>query len=151
MSESEVDSDQDRQADESGRQSGRRHLRFGCYGLLVFLALGFLLEFFHAFGFGWYLSEETEPRRFMWTLAHAHGTLVALIHIALGAAWPLLRPSKHLATASRCLNAAMWALPGGFFLAGLFISSPDPGLGIALVPVGGMLLIAGVALVAKQT
>ena len=139
------------EADGGPRDAGRRHLRFGCLALLGFVALGFLLEFLHAIRFGWYLAEESDPRRLMWTLAHAHGTLLALIHIALGAAWPQLRPSPRLQTASRCLYAAVWALPGGFFLGGLFLASPDPGFGIALVPIGGLLLIAGVALVARQT
>ena len=133
------------------RDAGRRHLRFGLLALLVFIALGFLLEFLQAFHFGWYLAEDSEPRRLMWTLAHAHGTLLALIHIALGAAWSQLRPSPRLQTASRCLYGSVWALPGGFFLGGLFIASPDPGLGIVLVPIGGLLLIAGIALVARQT
>jgi hypothetical protein len=140
-------SDSESDADEAGR----RHLRFGFRALLVFLALGFLLEFLHAFRFGWYLSEQSDPRRLMWTLAHAHGTLVALILIAVGAAWPQLHPSPRLRTASRCLYAAAWALPGGFFLGGLFLASPDPGLGIVLVPIGGLLLIAGIALLARQT
>jgi hypothetical protein len=134
-----------------GRDPAGRHLRFGFQALLIFVALGFVLEFLHAFRFGWYLSEETEPRRLMWTLAHAHGTLLALIHVALGAVWSKLRPSPRLALASRCLYASVWVLPGGFFLGGLFVSSPDPGLGIVLVPIGGLLLIAGLALVSRQT
>jgi len=39
----------------------------------------------------------------------------------------------------------------GFFLGGLFVYPPDPGLGIALVPIGGVFLFTGVALVARQT
>jgi hypothetical protein len=133
------------------RESGRRHLRFGLRALLAFVALGFGLEFLHAFRFGWYLSEASEPRRLMWTLAHAHGTLLALIHIALGAAWTRLTPSPELRLASRCLYASAWTLPLGFFLGGLFIASPDPGIGIVLVPIGGLLLIAGLALVSRQS
>lgn len=132
------------------RAAGRAHLRFGCLALLVFVSLGFLLEFFNGFRIGWYLSEENEPRHLMWTLAHAHGTLIALIHIALGAAWPQLSPSPMLRHASFCLNGAMWTLPTGFFLGGLFVYPPDPGLGIVLVPIGGLLLIAGIALVARS-
>lgn len=130
---------------------GRQHLRFGFYALLSFITLGFLLEFFHGFRIGSYLSEETEPRRLMWTLAHAHGTLIALIHIALGAAWRQLRPSPRLRMASLCLFAAAVLLPGGFFLGGLFVYPPDPGLGVVLVPIGGVFLFVGLALVARQT
>lgn len=129
---------------------GRHHIRLGLLALLVFISLGFVLEFLHAFRFGWYLGEETEPRRMMWTLAHAHGTLVAVIHIAIGGAWPQLRRSARLRRASQCLDLSLFALPGGFFLGGLFVIPPDPGLGIALVPVGGLLLFAGVGLVARQ-
>ena len=133
------------------RDPGQRHLRFGFFALLLFLSLGFLLEFFHGFRIGSYLSEETEPRRLMWTLTHTHGTLIALIHIALGAAWQRLRPSPQLRTASLCLYAAAVLLPLGFFLGGLFVYPPDPGVGVVLVPIGGVFLFAGVALVARQT
>lgn len=142
------------QASESGepsRDAGQRHLRFGFFALLVFLTLGFLLEFFHGFRIGSYLSEETEPRRLMWTLTHTHGTLIALIHIALGASWSRLRPSPHLRIASLSLFAAACLLPLGFFLGGLFVYPPDPGLGVVLVPIGGVFLFVGVALVARQT
>jgi len=142
------------QVSESGnlsRNAGQRHLRFGFFALLLFLTLGFLLEFFHGFRIGSYLSEETEPRRLMWTLTHTHGTLIALIHIALGAAWPQLRPSPRLRIASLCLFASACLLPLGFFLGGLFVYPPDPGLGVVLVPIGGVFLFVGVALVARQT
>jgi len=152
MSSEEIDSSNP--SSDSGvppRNAGQRHLRFGFFALLLFLSLGFLLEFFHGFRIGSYLSEETEPRRLMWTLTHTHGTLIALIHIALGAAWPHLRPSPHLRTASLCLFAAACLLPLGFFLGGLFVYPPDPGLGVVLVPIGGVFLFIGVGLVARQT
>ncbi len=136
---------------EAHAAQGRGHVRFGCYALLVFIALGFALEVFHAMRFGFYLSNETEPRRLMWTLAHAHGSLIAVIHIAFGAAWAQLTADPRLATATLCLRGAMVALPGGFFLGGLWVIPPDPGIGIALVPIGGLLLVAAIALVARQT
>ena len=42
-------------------------------------------------------------------------------------------------------------LPAGFFLGGLYIYSGDPGLGIALVPAGGLLLFVAVALTARMS
>lgn len=150
MSSSDPDTTGSGHAGGESPDPARGHLRFGFRALLVFVALGFGLEFLHAFRFGWYLAADSEPRRLMWTLAHAHGTLLGLIHVAVGAAWSQLRPSPRLLTASRCLYGATWLLPGGFFLGGLVLASPDPGPGIVLVPIGGLLLIAGLALVARQ-
>ena len=151
---SAVDPDEIGEASGSGvpfRDAGQRHLRFGFFALLIFLSLGFLLEFFHGFRIGAYLSDETDPRRLMWTLTHTHGTLIALIHIALGAAWSRLRPSPRLRIASLNLYAAACLIPLGFFLGGLFVYPPDPGLGVVLVPIGGVCLFVGVGLVARQT
>ena len=57
----------------------RRHLRFGWWTLLLFLSLGLVLEALHAFKASGYLSVAHETRRLMWTLAHAHGTLLGII------------------------------------------------------------------------
>lgn len=127
-----------------------RHLRFGWWSLLVFLALGTVLETLHGFKIGWYLDVSNETRRLMWTLSHAHGTLLSLVHIALGLTartagagrpWPrLIWP---------CLAGATVLLPGGFFLGGVYIYDGDPGLGILLVPVGAVLLFVSVLLTAR--
>ena len=55
-----------------------RHLRFGWRSLFVFLVLGVVLETLHGFKLGWYLDVGAEMRRLMFTLAHAHGTLLAM-------------------------------------------------------------------------
>jgi hypothetical protein len=39
-------------------------------------------------------------------------------------------------------------MPAGFFLGGLGIHGGDPGLGIALLPIGAAFLVVGVALTA---
>ena len=39
-------------------------------------------------------------------------------------------------------------LPTGFFLGGIFIYGGDPGLGVLLVPIGGLLLVVAVFLIA---
>jgi hypothetical protein len=129
----------------------RRHLRFGWWSLLVFLTLGIVLESLHGFKAGWYLSVPNATRRLMWTLAHAHGTLLGLVHVAFGAtvslapAWDARRRSL----ASNCLMAASLLIPGGFFLGGVVIYAGDPGLGIVLVPVGALLLFTAVFLTAR--
>ena len=126
-----------------------RHLRFGWMALLVYLSLGIVLELLHGFKVGWYLDADQPTRRLMWTLAHAHGTLLALIHVAFAASMPYLesRDQRWRHVASPCLYAATLLLPGGFFLGGLFVYTADPGLGIALVPLGALLLLVAVALI----
>src|SRR5207302_5676038 len=58
-----------------------RNLRFGWWSLLVFLSLGGLLETLHGFKIGWYVDVGNEMRRLMFTLAHAHGTALALVNL----------------------------------------------------------------------
>ncbi len=122
-----------------------RHLRFGWWSLLVFLSLGILLEALHGLKLGFYLDTDNQTRRLMWTLAHAHGTLISLVHMGFSLALRSL-PSENTRLqrfASPLLMATSVLLPGGFFLGGLVIHGGDPGLGILLVPVGaGCFLVA---------
>ncbi len=128
----------------------RRHLRFGWMSLLVFLTLGLALEAMHGFKVQAYLNVMNETRRLMWTLAHAHGTLLGLAHIAFAftvhctPAWP----ARRRTIASGALIGAGVLMPGGFFLGGIWVYAGDPGLGIVLVPVGGVLLFVAVLLAA---
>lgn len=128
----------------------RRHLRFGWFSLLLFLSLGLALEALHGFKVQAYLSVINETRRLMWTLAHAHGTLLGLAH--LGFAFSVFcTPGWAPRTrniASYSLVAASVLMPGGFFISGVWVYAGDPGLGIVLVPVGGVLLFAAVLLTA---
>jgi hypothetical protein len=129
----------------------RRHLLVGWWSLLLFLTLGMVLEALHGFKVGAYLKVSNETRRLMWTLAHAHGTLLALVNLAFGFMVRLVPdwPSRPRAVASLCLRGATGLMPAGFFLGGTFIYSGDPGLGILLVPIGGILLFIGVLLAAR--
>lgn len=128
----------------------RRHLRVGWWTLLIFLTMGLLLETFHGFKIEAYLKVSNETRRLMWTLAHAHGTLLGLMNIAFAATLRILPswPDSRSRFASSALLAATLLMPAGFFLGGLIIYAGDPGLGILLVPVGGILLFAAVLLTA---
>ncbi len=131
-------------------QLARRHLRIGWWSLLLFLTLGIVLETLHGLKLGYYLDVSNSTRRHMWTLCHAHGTLLSILHIAFAASLSHLghpRPTL-LDWASRCLSASTALLPGGFFLGGLHIYSGDPGLGIVLVPFGAGMLAAAVGLTA---
>jgi len=137
--------------DEVLRMMSLRHLRFGWWSLLVYLGLGIVLEGLHGFKVGFYLNVTNETRRLMWTLAHAHGTLVSLVQIAFGftlrslPVWDV----RQRALAGKCLLGANLLLPSGFFLGGLFLYGGDPGLGILFVPVGAALLLASVFLTAR--
>ncbi len=131
----------------------RRHLRIGWWTLLLFMTLGVALEAMHGFKLELYLSVENETRRLMWRLAHAHGGLIALVHVAYAAtlatrakdqdtSW--CRPAGNLLIVSQIL------LPGGFLLGGLVVYGGDPWLGVGLVPVGALVFLIGVFRIARR-
>ena len=129
---------------------GRRHLRFGWWSLLLFATLGLVLESLQGFKVRAYLDVSNETRRLMWTLAHAHGTLLAIVHVIFALTWrsaPASLPSPRLISAS--LIAASVLLPGGFFLGGVTFYSGDPGVGVLLVPIGGVLLLFALFSIAR--
>jgi len=124
------------------------HVRFGWWSLLGFLTLGIVLEALHGFKIGWFLDVNVETRRLMFRLAHAHGTLLAIVNIVFGIVVELSVVRKQ-ASSSFCLIASSLLLPLGFLLGGVFIYDGDPGLGIMLVPIGALLLLVGVFLTAR--
>jgi hypothetical protein len=130
----------------------RRHLRFGWWSLLCFAALGLTLEMLHGFKVRAYLDVSNETRRLMWTLGHAHGTILSLVHVVFGLSVRVAAESleQNLRLISSCLIGASLLLPGGFFLGGVVIYGGDPGLGVLLVPVGAVLLLAAVFFIASQ-
>lgn len=127
---------------QSDPQIVTRHLRFGWWSLAAFGTLGLVLELLHGFKIGAYLDAANETRRLMWTLAHAHGTLLGLLHLgfALTVRTAAVPPAR-LGQASTGLALASALLPGGFFLGGVQFYAGDPGIGVALVPVGAVLTI----------
>lgn len=136
--------------DEAARLIVRRHLRWGWFTLLVFLTLGLVLETLHGFKVQAYLSVANETRRLMWTLAHAHGALLGLVHLGFAfsaSCTPAWNPSSRVVASCTLIGASV-LMPGGFLLGGTWVYGGDPGLGILLVPVGGILLFTAVALVA---
>ena len=126
-----------------------RHLRVGCLTLLFFATLGTLLELLHAFKLPWYLGVTSETRRFMWTLAHAHGAGLALVNLALAAIAPLL-PRPLPRSASTALVAGTLLVPGGFLIGGCFVHGGDPGLGAILIPPGALLVLYALAQTARS-
>lgn len=143
----------------------RYHLVVGWWGLLVFVLLGGVLECLHGYKVAWYVnSGEPETTRLMWRLAHAHGTMLSLIH--LGFAWSVTQlpglVGRARFVASRCLLAAGILIPAGFFLGGwpafvltggqrLGVLGGDPGLSIVLVPLGAGLLLVSIGLTARAS
>lgn len=135
---------------ERRRSIARRHQQIGWLGLLVFLCLGIALESLHGFKIGWYLDPASRLRRLLWTLAHAHGTLLALVHIAFSIS--LLHfgrwKGRSLQLASFFLTDALIFLPLGFLLGGIGHTEVDPSPGIFLVPLGAAFLLASIAMIA---
>jgi hypothetical protein len=131
------------------RTLARRHYLIGWVGLLVFLSLGGILEALHGFKIGAYLDLAHKVRREMWTLAHAHGALLALVQVGFAAGvttfgrWTAAR----LKLASFLLLDAVLLIPAGFFLGGIGHGESDPSVGILLVPLGAMALFVGVGLI----
>lgn len=129
-----------------------RHLQWGWWSLLVFLTAGLALESLHGFKIEAYLKVSNETRRLMWTLAHAHGTLLGLVNLAFASTLrglPSWADARRRFASSALLGATV-LMPAGFFLGGVFIYAGDPGLGILLVPIGGILLFIAVFMTARE-
>ena len=128
----------------------RRHFVVGFSGLALFMAGGLALEVMHGLKVGGYLDVGNEMRRMMWTLAHAHGTLFSLIHVAIGAYVSLQASARFdaIRRASFLATAGTLLLPTGFFLGGLWHYGGDPGSGIFLVPVGAISMLGAMLILA---
>ncbi|HEU4420392.1 MAG TPA: hypothetical protein VFT55_15760, partial [Planctomycetota bacterium] len=122
----------------------QRARRFGWWSLLVWLSLGLVLETLHGFKVGWYLDVVNDARRLMLTLAHAHGTLIALVNLGFAATIRAEEASLGLARGAACLRWAGVVMPLGFLGGGIQTLGADPGFAIVLVPVGAVLLFFGV-------
>ncbi|MEZ6062975.1 MAG: hypothetical protein R3C19_21730 [Planctomycetaceae bacterium] len=129
----------------------RRHLRIGWWSLFFFATAGIVLEALHGLKLGYYLDVGNETRRLMFTLAHAHGTLLSLVHIAFAASLGFVTAGeRHLIRCSRLFILAGLLLPAGFLVGGLVIYRGDPNLGILLVPIGAVCLLWAIAITARS-
>jgi hypothetical protein len=126
----------------------RRHLRIGYVGLAVFVTLGAVLEALHGFKVGAYLDVANETRRLMWRLAHAHGTLLSLVHV-LYALTIHAAPTAARPLASSALTVSLLLIPCGFFAGGISIAGGDPNLTVLLVPAGFVALLTSLILTAR--
>lgn len=128
--------------------SPNKHLRIGYWALALFVTLGLVLESLHAFKVGAYLDVDNETRRLMWRLAHAHGTLLALLHVAYGLTVRAV-PSSGKPIASGALTAALVLIPGGFFAGGVSVHGGDPSPAVLLVPAGFVALVIALVVTAR--
>jgi hypothetical protein len=116
--------------------------RQGWFGIAVWMTLGLILEGL----IGWrnpaYL--ESAWKRELCRLAHAHGTLFSLILVAVSVASKseTIKPSVSAVYALRIGSILM---PAAFLAATWGSTETDPGWAIWLAPVGGLLMIYGVA------
>lgn len=112
-------------------------VKLAFWWIALWLGFGLVLDGLVGMKQLFYLGVET--RREMWRLAHAHGVLLGAVfvlfarHHGFGA-----RPS-----AERLMLLGTALLPLGFFLGGLDPTETDPGLGVWLVPLGGVCYILG--------
>src|SRR5258708_38421581 len=117
-----------------------RNLRFGWWSLLVFLSLGGVLDTLRGFKVGWYVDVGNEMRQLMFTLAHAHGSALALVNIVAGLTARSVEQFEIRPSVSFCLIWAGLLFPVGFFLGGVVSYGGDPGRGFWLGPVVALML-----------
>ena len=140
-------------AENPNRVRARAHESGGWWALVAFVSFGVILEALHGFKVSWYLDAGEETRRLMWRLAHAHGTFLSLVQLAFAAT---LRQMARTRTAPRrigspCLIAASLLIPSGFLLGGIDTYGADPGPGIALLPLGAVLLLVALVTIATSS
>jgi hypothetical protein len=109
--------------------------------LAVSLPLGLTLEALHAWKVQVYFGSAL--RRELWTLAHAHGNLLGILLLVFAALGERVaaEPARRILIA-RLLAAGAVLMPLGFLLGGVLNAEGDPSPAIALVPIGGLLLLA---------
>lgn len=117
---------------------GKRHRRYGWTALFLFLSFGSLLEGLLGFKSIGLLMDPL--RRELWSLAHFHGAMLAIINLVYSQ-WAENISSSQQNIASWSLIFGSILLPLGFFLGGIAHLEADPSLGIFLVPVGTLMLL----------
>jgi hypothetical protein len=127
------------QADEAGRCR-----RFGWTSLAVWSLFGLALEAAHGFKLAAFLDDDL--RHALLRLAHAHGVVLALAVLAFGGGVAALYgddPPIRARRTGALLRVGALVLPLGFGLSAIAPHEGDPGFPVLLVPVGAVLLVAG--------
>jgi hypothetical protein len=84
----------------------------------------------------------------MWRLAHAHGTLLSILHVVYALTLKVV-PGAARPVASSTLTAALLLIPGGFFAGGISVAGGDPNMAILLVPAGFVALLVSIVVTAS--
>ena len=126
----------------------RLTLRTGYWLLAVSIPLGITLEALHGFKVRAFV--ESEMRRELFRLAHAHGTLLGILCLVFAALAERNVPEATRGSIARLVAGGAVLMPLGFFLGGILNSEGDPSLGIALVPVGAALLVVALVRAARS-
>lgn len=118
------------------------------FGLFFWMSMGLLFEGLIGFRAPVYLQDSL--RRELFRLAHAHGTILSilLLIVNLYLVKELISPPR---LAVRALQAGVLVMPFGFLLGGLWHYESDPNFLIFLAPLGGLLIIFGVAAIALSS
>jgi len=146
--ESEAKSQDRRRGRAAGRDIADTCVAVGFALVTVFLVFGLVLESFHLVKLPFYL--DIRLRRELWTLAHAHGTLMGAITILFGLSAERFLPRLALRqVAARLVMAGACLVPLGFLGGGIANAEGDPSLAILLVPTGALLAILGLGLLVR--
>jgi hypothetical protein len=125
-----------------------RVARQAWFGLAFWIAFGLLVEGLIGFRSPSYLQDSV--RREVFRLAHAHGTvlhllfLIAVYFVRAGISSP---PSAALWS----LRLGVLLMPLGFLLGGIWHYESEPGVGIFLSPLGGVMILFAVIAFAFST
>lgn len=115
----------------------------GLVGVAFWMSFGLLLEGLIAFRIPDYLSDPVT--REMFRLAHAHGTLLSLVLVAIG----LTGKAGYISTPSfgkMALHIGSVVMPVGFMLGGIGNYESDPNPLVFFAPLGGIMVIFGVVI-----
>lgn len=113
--------------------------------IALWMSFGLLLESFIGYRIPSYMNDEL--RRELFRLAHSHGALLNIILLLAAICVRLeMVPASKLALWP--LRIGVVLMPVGFLLGGIWHTESEPGLGIFLAPLGGVLMIFGVVSVA---
>jgi chromate transport protein ChrA len=110
-----------------------------------------VLELLHGFKVQAYLAVSNESRRLMWTLAHAHGVLLAVINIILASRLDAGRLStRNISRVSIALLVASLLLPADFSQPVSLFTRAILVLAWSSWPVGAVLLLIALFTIACE-